>query len=85
MENMMTRFFAPVSQALNFLVSGRISVVLSTFSLCGRSFTPVAGLDFRDKKSRDFSGEIFLGRNYCLTTGFSGSNPRKILSHPVMS
>jgi len=31
--------------------------------------------DFRDKKSRDFSGEIFLERNYCPRTGFSGSNP----------
>ena len=41
--------------------------------------------DFRDQKSRDFSGEIFLERNYCPRTGLSGSNPRKILSHPVMS
>jgi len=31
--------------------------------------------DFRDKKSRDFSGEIFLERNYWPRTGFSGSNP----------
>ena len=31
--------------------------------------------DFRDKKSRDFSGEIFLERNYCPRTDFSGSNP----------
>ena len=31
--------------------------------------------DFRDKKSRDFSGEIFLERNYCRRTVFSGSNP----------
>ena len=31
--------------------------------------------DFRDKKSTDFSGEIFLERNYCPRTGFSGSNP----------
>ena len=41
--------------------------------------------EFRDKKSRDFSGEIFLERNYCPRTGFSGSNPWKIWSHPVMS
>jgi len=31
--------------------------------------------DFGDKKLRDFSGEIFLERNYCPRTGFSGSNP----------
>ena len=31
--------------------------------------------DFRNKKSSDFSGEIFLERNYCPRTGFSGSNP----------
>ena len=41
--------------------------------------------DFRDKKSSDFSGEIFRERNYCPRTGFSGSNPYSILSHPVMS
>ena len=41
--------------------------------------------DFRDKKSRDFSGEIVLERNCCPRTGFSGSNPWKILCHPVMS
>ena len=28
--------------------------------------------DFRDKQSRDISGEIFLERNYCPRTGFSG-------------
>jgi len=39
--------------------------------------------DFRDKQSRDFSGEIFLERNYCPRTGFSGSNPWKNSSHPV--
>jgi len=46
--------------------------------------------DFRDKKSRDFSGEIFRERNYCPRSSnpcsiFSGSNPCSILSHPVMS
>ena len=41
--------------------------------------------DFRDKKSSDFSGEIFRERNYCPRTGFSGSDPCSILSHPVMS
>ena len=34
--------------------------------------------DFRDKKSSDFSGEIFRERNYYPRTGFSGSNPGSI-------
>jgi len=52
-----------------------------------RNFMSNAGrrTDSRDKKSRDFPGEIFLERNYCSRTGFSGSNPWKNLSHPVMS
>ena len=41
--------------------------------------------DFGDKKSSDFSGEIFRERNYCPRTAFSGSNSCSILSHPVMS
>ena len=41
--------------------------------------------DFRDKQSRDISGEIFLERNHCPRTGFSGSNSWKNLSHPVKS
>jgi len=41
--------------------------------------------DFRDKKSSDFSGENFRERNYCPRTGFSGSNPWKILSNQVFS
>ena len=41
--------------------------------------------DFRDKKSSDFSGEIFRERNYRPRTAFSGSNSCSILSHPVMS
>jgi len=44
-------------------------VVLSRANYAGRR------TDFRDKKSTDFSGEIFLERNYCPRTGFSGSNP----------
>ena len=49
------------------------------------NITPVAGLIFETKKSSDFSGEIFRERNYWPRTGFSGSNPCSILSHPVMS
>jgi len=41
--------------------------------------------NFWDKKSSDFSGEIFQKRNYCPRTAFSGSNSFSILSHPVMS
>jgi len=41
--------------------------------------------DFWDKKSSDFSGQIFRERNYCPRTSFSGSNSCSILSHPVMS
>jgi len=41
--------------------------------------------DFGDKKSSNFSGEIFRERNYCPRTSFSGSNSCSMLSHPVMS
>ena len=41
--------------------------------------------DFRDKKSSDFSGEIFRERNYCPRTAFSGSNSWSILSNHVIS
>jgi len=41
--------------------------------------------DFRDKKSSDFSGEIFRERNYCPRTAFSGSNSFSILSNHVIS
>jgi len=41
--------------------------------------------DFRDKKSSDFSGEIFRERNYCPRTAFSGSNSCSILSNQVFS
>ena len=44
---------------------------------CIENKTPVAGLIFETKKSRDFSGENFLERNYCPRTShvmFSGKN-----------
>jgi len=41
--------------------------------------------DFWDKKSSDFSGEIFRGRNYCPRTACSGQKIRSILSNHVIS
>jgi len=63
------------------VVSVRVGVCAASMSLDFVSrhelVSPNAGrrTDFRDKKSSDFSGEIFRERNYCPRTGFSGSNP----------